>query len=113
MKKDKTLRSIMLAAGFLAVISILCSQSFSYDNALSHSKAKASTEQADKQEVYINAPGDAIPGHSVQVDDSSAFHFIATLFESEDEHELPPVPAERIGYFFQVLFRTLIAPNAP
>lgn len=111
MKKD-LLRTTMLAAGFLAVVAILCSQSFYYNRL---AKEQVKTEQAgDKQQpTIVQAPADAIPGHSVQVDDSSAFHFIADLFEAEEEPELPSIPAERIGHFLEVLFRTLIAPNAP
>jgi hypothetical protein len=112
MKKDRLIRAIMLVAGFIAVASILSGQSL-YNGGLSGSKARAATEQSEEQVTVILAPTDAIPGHAVQVDDSSAFHFIATLFESEDEPERGPVPVKRIGHFFQVLFRTLIAPNAP
>jgi hypothetical protein len=111
MKKDR-LRIIMLLVGFIAVASILGSQSL-YNDGLTRSKVKSPTDQSDQQLTSIQAPTDAIPGHAVQLDDSSVFHFIATIFDSEDEPELPQVPAERIGHFFEVLFRTLIAPNAP
>jgi hypothetical protein len=112
MKKDGLIRTIMLLAGFIAVAGILGSQSL-YNNGLAGSGMKSSTEQAEKQVTAIQAPTDAIPGHAVQLDDSSVFHFIATIFDPEDEPELPQVPVERIGHFFEVLFRTLIAPNAP
>jgi len=113
MKKEGLFRYLMLAAGFVAMVGILCSQTFFHADGQT-AKAKATTEQSsEKQQIVFQAPSDAIPGHAVQVDDSSAFHFIATLFEPEDEPELPLVPAERIGHFFEVLFRTLIAPNAP
>jgi hypothetical protein len=109
-KKDRLIRSIMLLAGFIAVAGILGSQSLFHDGL----NKKAATEQsADTQQAFIHAPGDAIPGHSVQVDDSSAFHEITTIFEAEEEPELPTVPARKIGQLFKLLFRTLIAPNAP
>jgi hypothetical protein len=110
-KKDRLIRTLMLLAGFIAVAGILGSQSLFHEGL---NKAKAATEQsADKQEAFIHAPGDAIPGHSVQVDDSSSFQEIISIFEAEEEPELPTVPARKIGQLFKVLFRTLIAPNAP
>jgi hypothetical protein len=110
-KKNKLIRSLMLLAGFIAVAGILGSQSLFHEGL---NKAKAATEQsADKQDSFIHAPGDAIPGHSVQVDDSSAFHEITTLFEPEEQPEIPSMPARKIGHLFKVLFRTVIAPNAP
>jgi hypothetical protein len=112
--KKGLLRPIMLTAGFLAVIVILCSQSFFAPKNSEVAKAKSSTEHAaDQKSDTLIVPGDAIPGHSVQIDDSSAFREITTIFESEEEPDLPPVPAERIGHLFEVLFRTVIAPNAP
>jgi hypothetical protein len=113
MQKDSLIRSLMLVAGFIAVIGILCGQSF-FAQKDSVAKAKSQTEQsADQKADTLIVPGDAIPGVSVQVDDSSAFREITTIFDSEEEPELPPVPAERIGHLFEVLFRTVIAPNAP
>jgi hypothetical protein len=111
MKKEGLFKGLMLAAGFVAVIGILCSQPFF----ASKQKAGASTEQSDdtRAEVSIQAPADAIPGHAVQVDDSSEFHLITTLLDSAEKPETPSVPAEKVGQFLKVLFRTLIAPNAP
>ena len=111
MKKDGLLRGIMLTAGFIAAIGILCSQPLFSSNA----SAKATTEQSDDKQAdaFIHAPGDAIPGHSVQVDDSSAFHLIATILDADESYDRPLVPAEEVGQFLKVLFRTLIAPNAP
>jgi hypothetical protein len=111
MKKEGLFRGMMLAAGFVAVIGILCSQPFF----ASKQKARPSTEQSDEKraEVSIQAPADAIPGHAVQVDDSSEFHLISTLLDSAEKPETPLVPAEKVGQFLKVLFRTLIAPNAP
>jgi hypothetical protein len=111
--KKGALRPIMLTAGFLAVVVILCSQSFFAPKTSAIAKAKSSTEQTDQKSDIVIVPGDAIPGHSVQVDDSSAFHEITTIFDSGEAPELPPVAAERIGHLFEVLFRTVIAPNAP
>ena len=46
MKKDGLIKGIMLAAGFVAVIGILCSQPFF----ASKTTAKASTGQADEKQ---------------------------------------------------------------
>ena len=101
----------MLTAGFVAVIGILCSQPFF----VSKQASKPATEQSDdkRAEAFIQAPAEAIPGHAVQVDDSSEFQLISTLLDSEENPEVPQLPAEEVGQFLKVLFRTLIAPNAP
>lgn len=101
----------MLVAGFIAAIAILCSQPL----ASSRVTAKASTEQADDSsaETFIQAPSDAIPGHSVQVDDSSASHVITTFLEIEETPVLPPIGAQQLGRFLKVLLSTVISPNAP
>lgn len=111
MKKEGILRGIMLAAGFVAVIGILCSQPFFQ----SAKAVKITTEQSDekKAEAFVQAPADAIPGHSVQVDDSSVFHLIASCFEVDHKSEQPPLLAEKLGQFLKILFRTVISPNAP
>lgn len=111
MKKEGILRGIMLAAGFVAVIGILCSQPFFQ----SAKAAKVTTEQSDEKpaNAIIQAPADAIPGHSVQVDDSSVFHFIATCFDADRKSEQPPVLTEELGQFLRILLRTVISPNAP
>jgi hypothetical protein len=111
MKKEGLIRGIMLAAGFVAVIGILCSQPYF----ASTQTAKAPTGQSDEKQsvTFIQAPAEAIPGHAVQVDDSSAFHLISTFFVEKEDHDQPEVPAKELGRFLKVLFRTLIAPNAP
>ena|SRR5690349_3975021 len=111
MKKGFT-RTFLLAVGLLAVAAILCGQSFNY-KADHKFGSKTASEQSSKTEAFIQAPADAIPGHSVEVDDSSAFQLIASIFETEEEPELPSVPAEKISHFFEILLCTLIAPNAP
>src|SRR5690349_10696 len=110
MKKDSLIRTFMLAAGFLAVVGILCSRSF-YSQGSGGAKAKAATEQSSDKKIDATiVPGDAIPGHATQLDDSSAFHVITTIFEVEEDTELPPVLQQRVGQLFEVLFQTLIAP---
>jgi len=111
MKKEGLFRGVMLVAGFVAALGILCSQPLFASKAT----AKAASEQSDDKQAdtLIQAPGDAIPGHSMQVDDSSAFHLIATFFVADEGQDRPQVPAQEVGQFLKVLFRTLIAPNAP
>jgi hypothetical protein len=112
MKKEGLIRTIMLVAGFISAVAVVCSQPLSYKTGFNAEKP-AAEQSAQKQSPVLQVPGDALPGHATQVDDSSAFHFIATLFEPEEAPELPQMPAERVVHFFEVLFRTLIAPNAP
>jgi hypothetical protein len=109
--KKGLVKRMMLGAGILAVIGILCSQPF----VASKLKVVQVTGQSDDKnaDTFVQAPTDAIPGHAVQVDDSSEFKLIATLLDSVETPEVPSFPTEEVGQFLKVLFRTLISPNAP
>lgn len=116
MKKTQFSRIIMLIAGFIAVCAILLSPSFSP----SKSKQTAKTEHPgshrdgeQQQGTWIQAPVDAIPGTSaVKLDEPTAS--ILTFFDEEPAAESQPIvrSAEVIRYL-KVLFRTVIASNAP
>lgn len=93
----------MLAAGFIAVCAILLSPSFS------QVKVKNS---AEKETVLIQAPSDAIPGNAVKVQEP-AVPLLTEIEEQEPRVFHPIVRSERVARYLQVLFRTLIAPNAP
>lgn len=93
----------MLIAGFVAVCAILLSPAFS------QVKEKKSTE---KETVLIQTPSEAIPGSAVTVDEPT----IPVLTEIEEQapkqvHDI--VRTEQVANYLKVLFRTLIAPNAP
>jgi hypothetical protein len=103
MKKRAILRGIMLAAGLIAVCAILLSPTFS------QVKEKKST---DKETVLIPAPSDAIPGNAVKVD-QPAIPFLTKIEEQPSKEVHHIVGTELATKFLKVLFRTLIAPNAP
>lgn len=111
MKKEGLIRGTMLMAGFIAMVAILCSQPF-YQST-EQAKAKTETRDDSRAETVLQAPADAIPGHSVQVDDSSVYQLIATFFESAEKTDLPHVVAKETGRLLEALFGTIIAPNAP
>ena len=103
MKKKALLRGIMLAAGLVAVCAILLSPGFS------QVKIK---KAAEKETVLIPAPSDAIPGSAVKVD-QPAIPFLAEIEEQPSRNIFFVIPAEQVTKYLQVLFRTLISPNAP
>lgn len=103
MRKSALLRGIMLVAGLLAVCAILMSPSFSQVK-----KEKA----ADKETVLIPAPSEAIPGTAIKVDEPEV-PLLTQLDEPEQPRTRPLVRTDQVARYLKVLFRTLIAPNAP
>ena len=93
----------MLIAGFIAVCAILLSPGFS------HEKEKKSTE---KETVLIQTPTDAIPGSAVKMDQPGV-PLLTQIEEPEKKQSYPIISTEQITRYLKVLFRTLIAPNAP
>lgn len=93
----------MLTAGFIAVCAILLSPSFS------QVKVK---KAAEKETVLIPTPSEAIPGSAVKVDEPSV-PLLTEIEEQEPKVYTPIVRSERIARYLKVLFRTVIAPNAP
>lgn len=111
MKKQSVIRGIMVVAGLFAVLAILISPSVSFN---SKSKELVKTEKsADQKEVTtISAPTEAIPGSAVKLDEPSAP--LISLWETKEVKEPKPLinPDEVVRYL-KVLFRTIIASNAP
>ena len=99
----------MLIAGFIAVCAILLSPSFS----VSKIKETAKTEKSgDQQGTLIQAPVDAIPGNAVKLDEPVSS--LLSVFTEETEEEADAiVSSEKVIRYLKVLFRTVIASNAP
>jgi len=95
----------MLIAGFFAVCAILLSPSFS------QVKYKEQVKN-DKETVLIQAPTDAIPGSAVKMAEPEV-PLLTLIEEQEPKRTYPVIRTEQVGRFLKVLFRTLIAPNAP
>jgi len=98
----------MLVAGLIAVCAILLSPT------LSHVKFKEQVkkEQPEKDTVLIPAPSVAIPGSAVKLDQPS-IPVLSQVDEPEKRVSHPVVRSEHVTRFLKVLFRTVIAPNAP
>lgn len=95
----------MLIAGFFAVCAILLSPSFS------QAKYKEQVKN-DNKTVLIQAPTDAIPGSAVKMAEPE-IPVLTLIEEQEPNKTYPIIRSEQVGRLFKVLFRTLIAPNAP
>jgi len=103
MRKRSISRVIMLIAGFVAVCAILFSPTFT------HVKKEKS---AGKETVLVQAPSEAIPGTAVSLDEP-VIPVITEIEEQPSRAVHPIVRTEQAAKYLKVLFRTLIAPNAP
>jgi hypothetical protein len=113
MKKGLTIRSLMLIAGMLAFVTTFLFQT----PATTYSKEKASTEtksdSSDKSTpAIVQAPVIAIPGTAIQLGDS-VLPVLSVIALPESVKHVPATIAVEVTGYFSVLFRTLIAPNAP
>lgn len=95
----------MLVAGFFAVCAILLSPSFSQVKAKEQVKSEKTT-------VMIQTPSEAIPGSAVKVDEPSV-PLLTEIEEQAPKQVHPIVRSEQVTRYLKVLFRTIIAPNAP
>ncbi len=90
---------------------------------LSHSltelkpKKAADTEQSDEkpdQKTVITAPAEAVTQASVvKIDEQSPDSLLETITNSEVSRNFTPTSEKVFDKLFQVLFRIVIAPNAP
>ncbi len=112
MLKKTLFRTMMLAAGLLAVAVILISSSTKQVSA--HSKEKAKTEQGEKSaQTYVSAPTEAIPGSAVKVDEPAPSLQEVLFGVEEEEVEIPTRTGKELMRYMKVLFRAIISPNAP
>lgn len=103
--------------GILTATVIVLSQLFWFQ-ANTITKSSAETEQTDaqketSQEAHISLPSSSLPSSNTVVveHDFSFLHEI--LFEEETSTEASKTVLTTASKFFQTLFRTIIAPNAP
>ncbi len=94
----------MLIAGFFAVCAILLSPSFS--------QVKQEKKTAEKETVLVQAPSEAIPGTAIKIDEP-AIPVLTQIEEPKTKEFLPDFAPRAATKYFEVLLRTLIAPNAP
>jgi hypothetical protein len=104
MSKKSIYRVTMLIAGLIAVCAILLSPTFS--------QGKPEKKTAEKETVLIQAPADAIPGSAVKIDQPE-IPLLSQIEEKEEKRSFPVIRTEQVTKYLKLLFRTLIAPNAP
>jgi len=109
MKKRAISRGIMLAAGFIAVCAILLSPGFSHVKLKDQVKKE---QTSDKETLLVPAPADAIPGSAVKLQEP-AVPVLTQIDEPKKIVSHPIVRSDKVIRFLKVLFRTIIAPNAP
>ena len=107
----------MLAAGILAVLVILCSQTFQKETAsyLSRIRNNKTEKQADPEKKVIAAtPADAVTsGQAVEVGDADPSFIREIIFGEENTADHPAVDQAILGEFLKTLFHTVISPQAP
>ena len=117
MVKKEFSRKLMLAAGILAAVVILCSQAFQKETSSFLSKIekdKAEKTTAPEKKVIVAAPADAVTSsQAVEVGDANP-SFIREIIHGEDRAKEPPSIDQAIfSGFLKTLFRTFISPQAP
>ena len=113
MRRKSVYRGILIIAGLLAAAVIILSHSL----IRLEPKNVADTEQTDEksdQKTVISAPADAVTQASVvKIDEHSPDILLETLSDSETSHKYIPSSEKVFNKLFHVLFRIVIAPNAP
>ncbi len=117
MTKKQFSRNLMLAAGILAVIVILCSQAFQKETSsfLSKIRSDKTEKKAEgEKKVIIAAPADAVTsGQAVEVEHANPSLIREILFDEENSSKYPPVDQTILGNFFMTMLRAVISPQAP
>jgi len=107
----------MLIAGFIAVCAILVSPAHRQAGpsfSAPRSKETAKTEKSSEQQgTVIQAPVDAIPGSAVKLDEPTSSLLSILTSEPSEQETQPLVRSEVVFRYLKVLFRTVIASNAP
>jgi hypothetical protein len=93
----------------IAVCAILLSPTFS---SVKFKEQVKKEQSSDTEKVFVQAPSDAIPGSAVKVD-QPAIPLLTQIEEVENKQSYPVVRSERVTRYLKLLFRTIIAPNAP
>lgn len=110
MKKGQIVRSLMLIAGVLAFVATLLFEAPGTQQQTE--KARSEKKADDSKAVYVQAPVVAIPGTAIQMEDS-ALPVLSEISLPDAVRRFPRTIVVEVTRYFSVLFRTLIAPNAP
>jgi hypothetical protein len=111
-QKKSLYRGFLIAAGLLAAMVIILSHAYSIP---ANDDKKAATEQTDDtSKTVVSAPADALTqGSLVRVDEQVPVSVIEILGEPEGVEKFIPRTEAVLSNLFKVLFRIVIAPNAP
>jgi len=111
-RRKSIYRGFLIAAGLLAAVVIILSHA--YSTPVEDDK-KAATEQTDdSSKTVIAAPSDAVPqGSLVRVDEQIPVSVLEILGESQSIQNFIPRTESTLNNLFKILFRVVIAPNAP
>ena len=110
-------KKLMLTAGILAALVILCSQAFQKETSTFLSKIK--TDKAEKpseaeKRIIIATPADAVTSSpAVEVGDANPSFIREIIFNEDRTHQQPTIDSELVSNFFKTLFSLIISPQAP
>ncbi len=117
MAKREIPKNLMLAAGILAAMVILCSQAFQKETRILLSKIKVDkTEQSAEAEktVIASTPSDAVTsGQAVEVGDADPSFIREIVVGDEQDNQQPVLDNGVVSDFLKTLFRVFISPQAP
>lgn len=117
MVKKAFSRKLMLAAGILAAMVILCSQAFQRETSSFLSKVKSDeTEKPAETEkkIIVATPADAVTSsQAVEVGDANPSFIREIVIDEDRAREQPTIVKNLFSDFLKTLFRTFISPQAP
>ena len=116
MQKKAFSKKLMLGAGILAAIVILCSQAFQQetDSFLSKIKETQTEKPAEAEKIIVATPTDAVTsGQAVQVGDVNPSLIREIIQDEESTSAQPTIDKTILAEFFKTLFRVFISPQAP
>ena len=113
MRKKSVYRGVLIVAGLLAAMVIILSHSFIKLDTQKAAETEQSDEKSEKKTV-IAAPTDAVTQASVvKIDEHSPDMLLETISKPETANKYVPSTEKIFNQLFHVLFRIVIAPNAP
>jgi hypothetical protein len=112
MRKKSIYRGILIVAGILSAAIIILSHSIEFKE-IKKAKTEHSEEKADSNTI-LKAPSEVVSQVSVvSIDEQVPDALLETLTLTEISRKFIPDQGITLSKFFQVLFKLVIAPNAP
>ena len=101
----------MIAAGILAAVVIVFSQSYYQQADLA--KKKDSDTKTKSEKVVISTPSDAVTSNTVLKLNNNTTPELQPAFSTKEAKSFVKVESRVFVNFFRTLFRVIISPNAP